>query len=131
MSKLIRNNTKYVSVNTILQTLNVPVRSLAKRICSPEVGALQIPLLSLSMQNMNSVLSNQLPRAGLLNSIFSYHSPCSYHSLFSHISLFPYSSKGTLRNGCKEKFFSGTQHRAFTCIPFCKMSNFGGLNYEK
>lgn len=114
MSKLIRNTIKYVSVNTILQTLNVSVRYLAKISCSSEVsGALTIPGLLLSMQKITSVLSNQLPRTGLLNIIFSYSS------------LFPYSLKVSLRNGCKKKLFSGTQQRALTFITYCKMSNLG------
>lgn len=131
MSKSISNNTKYVSVNTVLQTLNVPVGSLVKRICSPEFGVLQIPILSLSMQRMNSVSSNQLPQAGLLNNIYAYHIPCPYHSLFSHVSLFLYSLKVTSRMAVK-KIISRAQQRAFTRIPFRKMSNLGGgLNYEK
>ena len=93
MSKLIRNTTKLVPGNTILQTLNVPVRSLAKIICSPEVsGALLIPILILHMQKITSVLSNQLPRTGLLNSLLSYR------CIFSYSSLFPYSPKVSLRN---------------------------------
>jgi len=103
MSKLIRNTTRLVPGKTTLQTLNVPVRSLAKIICSPEVsGALPIQILILHMQKITSVLSYQLPRTGLLNSFFSDS------SLFSYSSLFPNSPKVSLRNSCKKKLFSGT-----------------------
>jgi hypothetical protein len=120
MSKLVRNNTRLVSGNTILQTLNASVRSLAKIICSPEAyGSLPISILILRMQKITSVLSNQLPRTGLLNTIFFY----------SH--LFSYSVKVYLKNDCKEKFYSETRQKALVFqkvlayITFCKMSNLG------